>query len=407
MEVKSFSLLQRIFLIVICFVFSNTFTQEITGIKSGYIEDEKGKIYYEVAGEGEYYVMVHDGSFHSVTWNKQFPVFAKKYRVVRYDRRGYGKSLPQPENPYSNVDDLNEVFKHLKIKSAHVMGMSAGGGLSIDFALEYPDKVKSLVLVGAVVSGYGYSQHFITRGGRISPAIFAYPEEIRKYIIMEDPYTFYEKNKDVKEKAWKLLENSLHNFDFNKHRLNQGPKRAALPNLNEIKIPTLIIVGEYDIPDCHAHAGAIHAGIQNSNRVIINNAGHIVPMEQPEEFNNLVLDFLKEAKFLGILYEKGVAEAAKVFKDAVSRGDKSVFFKENTVNALGYNYLQSGNIHDAIELFKINVLAYPDSWNVYDSLAEAYMINGDKELAIKNYKKSLELNPDNTNAKTKLTELEN
>ena len=94
MEVKSFSLLQRIFLIVICFVFSNTFTQEITGIKSGYIEDEKGKIYYEVAGEGEYYVMVHDGSFHSVTWNKQFPVFANPPASPRgfFSRGGWAPS---------------------------------------------------------------------------------------------------------------------------------------------------------------------------------------------------------------------------------------------------------------------------------------------------------------------------
>lgn len=380
--------------------------QNMKNLKSGYIDIDGGKIYYEVAGEGEYYVMVHDGCLHSVTWNEQFPVFAKNFRVVRYDRRGYGKSLPQQEKPYSNIDDLNEVFKHLDIKSAHVMGMSAGGGLSIDFTLEHPDKVKSLVLVGAVVSGFGYSEHMSTRGGRMSQSIFADPEVLRKYIIMEDPYTFYEKNNEVKEKAWKLLENSLHNFDFSKNNLIQGPKRAALKNLNEIEVPTLIITGEYDIPDCHAHAGAIQAGIKNSKRVIISNAGHIVPMEQPEEFNNLVLDFVKEVKFLGVLYKKGVAEAVKVYKNAKSRNDKSVFFKENTVNVIGYKYLLRGNIHDAIELFKINVLAYPESWNTYDSLAEAYVIKGEKGLAIKNYKKALKLNPDNTNAKTKLAELE-
>lgn len=68
------------------------------------------------------------------------------------------------------------------------------------------------------------------------------------------------------------------------------------------------------------------------------------------------------------------------------------------MNTLGYQKLQSGHTEDAIELFKLNVLAYPESANTYDSLGEAYMNHGDKELAIENYKKSLELNPDNTNA---------
>ena len=75
------------------------------------------------------------------------------------------------------------------------------------------------------------------------------------------------------------------------------------------------------------------------------------------------------------------------------------------MNILGYQYLQSDKMEEAIELFKLNVLAYPESANTYDSLGEAYMINGDKELAIQNYKKSLELNPDNQNAVQKLKQL--
>ena len=75
------------------------------------------------------------------------------------------------------------------------------------------------------------------------------------------------------------------------------------------------------------------------------------------------------------------------------------------MNALGYQYLQSGKTKEAIELFKLNVLAYPESSNTYDSLGEAYMINGNKELAIQNYTKSLELNPANQNAVEKLKQL--
>lgn len=68
---------------------------------------------------------------------------------------------------------------------------------------------------------------------------------------------------------------------------------------------------------------------------------------------------------------------------------------ESQMNTLGYRFLQTKKLKEAIEIFKLNVEAYPKSWNVYDSLAEAYMLSGDKELAIKNYEISLKLNPGN------------
>jgi pimeloyl-ACP methyl ester carboxylesterase len=72
------------------------------------------------------------------------------------------------------------------------------------------------------------------------------------------------------------------------------PRRLALPNLKEINVPALIVVGEYDIPDCHAHAGVMEAGITGSKRVIVNQAGHIVPLGQPAVFNDIVLAFLHD-----------------------------------------------------------------------------------------------------------------
>ena len=80
-------------------------------------------------------------------------------------------------------------------------------------------------------------------------------------------------------------------------------------------------------------------------------------------------------------------------------------FQEEQLNSLGYQLLKMKKIKEAIEIFKLNVEAYPQSANVYDSLAEAYMINGDKELAIENYEKSIELNPKNTNAAEMLKKL--
>ncbi|PYS78653.1 MAG: serine hydrolase, partial [Acidobacteria bacterium] len=80
-------------------------------------------------------------------------------------------------------------------------------------------------------------------------------------------------------------------------------------------------------------------------------------------------------------------------------------FAETELNLLGYRLLQMKKVAEAIEIFKLNVEAYPGGFNAYDSLGEAYKIHGDKDLAIANYKKSLELNPKNTNATTQLASL--
>lgn len=373
-------------------------------IKSGFIEVPDGKIYYEVAGAGEWIVLIHDGNIHSATWDDQFPVFAKNFKVVRYDRRGYGKST-YPDKPYSNIDDLNEIFKQLNIDKAIMMGMSAGGGLTIDFTLEYPEKVTGMVLVGAVVSGFGYTQHMTTRGGNLRPEILSDPAKLADYMCHQDPYTFYVGNTEVREKGYNLIMNNLQNYQMDKFNMLIRAKRPALPNLKEIKVPTLIIVGEYDIPDCHAHAGAIQAGITGSKRVIINKAGHIVPMEQPAEFNRIVLAFIKETTFFQILKFKGTVEAVRLFKEAKDKNDGSVYFTEFELNRTAYQYLQDGRINDAIQLFELNVLAYPDSWNVYDSLADGYLTDGKSDNAIIYYEKSLKLNPNNTNAISQLKKI--
>lgn len=98
------------------------------------------------------------------------------------------------------------------------------------------------------------------------------------------------------------------------------------------------------------------------------------------------------------LKEKGINTAIEQYYELKAKYPDKYDFRESELNALGYQLLRTNKIKEAIEIFKLNVEAYPDVYNTYDSLAEAYMLNGDKELAIKNYAKSLVLNPKNTNA---------
>jgi hypothetical protein len=103
--------------------------------------------------------------------------------------------------------------------------------------------------------------------------------------------------------------------------------------------------------------------------------------------------------------KKGIHEARNLFEKLMSQTPKNIYFSEAEFNSLGYRYLNKKNLKKAIEIFRMNVRRYPKSANSYDSLGEAYMISGNKNSAIKNYQKSLDLNPGNENAKKKLIQL--
>jgi CubicO group peptidase (beta-lactamase class C family) len=105
--------------------------------------------------------------------------------------------------------------------------------------------------------------------------------------------------------------------------------------------------------------------------------------------------------------EKGIEAGLAQYRDLKSRQAKVYDFGEPELNSLGYQLLQERKLKEAVEIFKLNVEVYPQGFNTYDSLGEAYMVSGNNELAIQNYKKSLELNPKNTGATEMLKRLEN
>lgn len=107
---------------------------------------------------------------------------------------------------------------------------------------------------------------------------------------------------------------------------------------------------------------------------------------------------------LPVFTDQGVTAGMERYMEL--KADDTYALSENEMNSIGYNLLRNGKVKEALEVFKINVEEFPASWNVYDSLGEAYMMDGQKELAIKNYKKSIEMNPENDNGKEMLKKIE-
>ncbi|MGA7915391.1 MAG: alpha/beta hydrolase [Candidatus Acidiferrales bacterium] len=255
-----------------------------------FLDVDGSKIYYEECGKGpEAVVLIHDGIAHSVVWDPVWPSFCQQYHTIRYDRRGYGRT-PAAKQWYYETDDLQALLRHLQVKHAMLVGSSHGGELAIDFTLQHPDLVEQLVLVGAVVSGYGFSDQFIDRG--IKNYVPYEKKDVAGLVAnwANDKYLLAEDHTDAKKVLLQILTASPQDLT---HDDMARPTRPAVGRLGEIRVPTLILVGDQDIPDVHAHAGVIENGIPNSRRFVVEDAGHLMYLEKSYEFSHLVIAFLQ------------------------------------------------------------------------------------------------------------------
>lgn len=255
-----------------------------------FLELDGEKIYYEECGTGsEAVVLVHDGIAHSAVWDGVWPAFCKQFHTIRYDRRGYGRSAVTTQ-PYFETDDLQALLDHLQVKRAMLIGSSHGGAVAINFSLAHPALVEQLVLVGAVVDGYGFSDHFLMRTMKNQAPMQKNDVPVLITNWVNDKYVLAPDHAEAKKKLSEILTANTQDLT---HDDMARPTRPAVARLGEIRVPTLILVGDQDIPDVHAHAGVIENGIPNSRRVVVEDAGHLMYLEKPDEFTRLVITFLQ------------------------------------------------------------------------------------------------------------------
>jgi 3-oxoadipate enol-lactonase len=255
-----------------------------------FVNVEGSKLYYEECGTGpDAVILLHDGIAHSAVWDDVWPTFCKQFHVIRYDRRGYGRS-PVATTWYSETEDLATLLRSRRITSAILVGSSHGGELSIDFTIQYPKLVKQLVLVGAVLSGFPYTDHFLNRG-MANSAPFE-KGDVAKGLSnwSKDKYLLAPGHEAAQQRLLAILTANPQDMT---HADFARPTTPSLSRLSEIRVPTLILVGDADIPDVHAHAGAIEAGIAGSKRLIIGDSGHLMYLEKPEEFSRVVIFFIQ------------------------------------------------------------------------------------------------------------------
>ena len=258
--------------------------------QGSFLDVDGAKLYYEECGSApQVVVLVHDGVLHSAVWDDVWPDFCKHFHTVRYDRRGYGRS-PVATHGYYATDDLAALLHHLKLKRVAIVGSSHGGEISINFTLDHPEMVEQLVLVGAVVGGMPYTKHFLERGDALGKPLEKGDVNGAIAAAVKDKYLIAPGSDTAKKRMAEILSSNPQDLT---HPELELPVKPALPRLGEIHIPTLLLVGDADIPDVQAHAGAIEAGVPRARRVVISDAGHLMYLEKPAEFSRIVIEFLE------------------------------------------------------------------------------------------------------------------
>ena len=261
---------------------------------SGYLDVGGSKIYYETRGSGAPIVLLHDGLLHAVTWDEVWQPLATRHEVIRYDRRGYGRS-ELPTKPYSSTEDLWKLLTHLKVQHVVLVGSSSGGALAIDFTIEHPEMVDGLFLIGPILHGMAFTESFRERARQNNEPMTRGDVKGWAKNWSEDKFLIAGANKEVRQKVYDQLLAKAEKLKAFDPALEASLSPPASQRLSEIKAPSVIVVGEADIADVRAQCDAIRAAIK-SEWFAMEDAGHLIQLEKPNEIVNRLETFLSRMR---------------------------------------------------------------------------------------------------------------
>lgn len=266
----------------------------MAAINKNFAEVNRTRLYYEIAGSGEPLVLIHGYTLDTRMWDAQFDIFAKHYRTLRYDLRGFGKSALPAAESYSHYDDLRALLIHLGIERAHLVGQSMGGAVAVDFALTYPHMVSSLVLVDVSALG-GFPRPDSLKQLFSAMATAASNGDMvlaKQHWLNGDWFASAHKHAAADAKLKQMI------ADYSGwHFAGTDPLHKLTPPANErlaeIRAPTLIVLGELDIRSYnYPIAERLQQCINGAEKVVMTGVGHMSNMEDPDRFNDIVLSFL-------------------------------------------------------------------------------------------------------------------
>jgi len=238
-------------------------------------------------GNGEPVVFVHAATGSSRVWEYQRAAFAaRRYRVITYDRRGYGRSVADASGPQpgTGADDLNALIDYLKIDRVHLVGTAAGGFVAWDYALSFPKRLRSLVIANSI-GGVQDPEYQAAMQRLRTPDFLAMSPDMREL------GPAYRVSNPTGADRWRELERTARPTSA------QPPaqtfrNRVTFAQLETISVPTLLLTGDADMYAPPPIMRMFAAHVKGSKAVVIPEAGHSGYWEQPEFFNRTVLEFI-------------------------------------------------------------------------------------------------------------------
>ena len=258
------------------------------------------ELYYEVHGHGDWLVMSHEFAGCVKSWEPQIPAFAREFRVLVYNWRGYPpSSVPADVSSYSqefSIEDLRMLLDHLRIEQPRLLGFSMGGSLALSFALAHPTRVRALVLAGTGTGSadkrdfareFGAIADRFEREGasRVAPEYLSGPTRVQ--LQRKDPARWHKLVTELGELSSLGLANTLRGVQLRRPTMYELESR-----LPEVRVPTLVIVGEEDTPALDA-SRFLAAKLPAATLKVLPGTGHTLNLEEPEAFNASVLEFLR------------------------------------------------------------------------------------------------------------------
>lgn len=265
---------------------------------AGYADFGGEKLYYEIEGKGEILVLIHVGFVDSRMWNGQWEAFTQHYRVLRFDMRGFGKSDPAT-GPVSRRQDLYRLLQELGIKHAHLLGCSLGGETAIDFTLEHPELVRSLIVVSAAPGGFEMRGDppalLLEMLQALEQGDLARVSDLQIRLWVDGSFRQPEQvDSRVRQRATEMNRIPVENGTW--AIADANPLSPLVPpaagRLGNISIPVLVVAGALDNPEILRAADLLANEVEGAEKVIIPDTAHLPNMEKPAEFNHIVLDFL-------------------------------------------------------------------------------------------------------------------
>ncbi len=263
--------------------------------------DDGVRLYYEESGHGAPLVFVHEYAGDYRSWEPQMRFFSRYYRCIAFNARGYPPSdVPEDPEKYSQArarDDIRSVLDHLEIEKAHICGLSMGGFAALHFGMAYPDRCRSLLVGGC---GYGAEPAKREQFREETNAAAAQIEkqgmrEVAKRYSM-GPTRVQLRNKNPR--GWQEFAEQLAEHSTPGSALTMRGVQGRRPSLWEmvdgmrtLKVPTLIVTGDEDDP-CLEPALLMKRTITTSALAVIPSSGHTINIEEPEEFNRLLFNFV-------------------------------------------------------------------------------------------------------------------